>query len=83
MALTQGVSARLIGAVFLILGIVLILPIPLLGNIPPAIAAGILALALAQRDGLLAIAGVLASALAVVFSLRIGAAAAAWLNGLF
>lgn len=81
--LTRGIGARLIGCVFLVLGIVLVLPIPLLGNMPPAIAASILALALAQRDGLLAIAGVIAAGLAVAFSLHVGAAAATWLNNYF
>ncbi|MBY0421711.1 MAG: exopolysaccharide biosynthesis protein [Parvularculaceae bacterium] len=73
--LTEGFFARLYGVVFLILGIVLILPIPFLGNIPPALAAGILALALAQRDGLLAIIGLFASLAAVVFSWQMGLAA--------
>ena len=70
--LTQGFFARLYGLVFLILGLVLILPIPFLGNIPPALAAGVLALALAQRDGALAIFGLAAALAAVVFSWQMG-----------
>lgn len=66
--LTEGVFARLLGAVFFILGLILVLPIPFLGNIPPALAAGIVALALAQRDGLLTLFGLAVSAGAVVFS---------------
>lgn len=66
--LTQGLFARVYGLVFLLLGVVLILPIPFLGNIPPALAAGVLALALAQRDGLLAIFGLFAAVAAVLFS---------------
>ena len=66
--LTQGAFSRLYGLVFMILGFVLILPIPFLGNIPPALAAGVVALALAQRDGLLALIGLAVSAGAVVFS---------------
>jgi hypothetical protein len=81
--LTKGIGARLIGVVFLVLGLVLILPIPVLGNIPPALAASILALALAQRDGLLTLAGVAAAGLAVWFSLHVGAATASWLNDRF
>ena len=79
--LTRGVFARLYGFVFLILGIVLILPIPFLGNIPPALAAGVLALALAQRDGLLAIFGLFAALVAVLFSLKMAEAAVALLRG--
>jgi hypothetical protein len=82
--LTQGAFARIYGLVFLILGLVLILPIPFLGNIPPALAAGVVALALAQRDGLLALIGLLVSAGAVVFSYyawHFGFEAIAWLRG--
>lgn len=80
---TQGPFARLYGLVFLILGVVLILPIPFLGNIPPALAAGVVALALAQRDGALALIGLFVSAGAVVFSYfawRFGFEAIAWLR---
>lgn len=47
---------RLIGMVCTLLALVLILPVPF-GNMLPAAAVGVLALALALRDGLLAIAG--------------------------
>lgn len=67
-SLTQGTFARIYGLVFLVLGLILILPIPFLGNMPPALAAGVVALALAQRDGLLALFGLAASGGAVVFS---------------
>ncbi|MFN0023406.1 MAG: exopolysaccharide biosynthesis protein [Parvularculaceae bacterium] len=80
--LTQGIGARLIGAVFLILGAILILPIPFLGNLPPAIAASILALALAQRDGLLALAGFAASVGAVWFTMKMASVTAGWLGGM-
>jgi hypothetical protein len=66
--MTRGLGARLIGLVLLVLAGILILPIPFLGNLPPALAASILALALAQRDGLIALVGFIASALAVTFT---------------
>ncbi len=82
--LTVGLGARLSGVVFFLLGILLILPIPFLGNLPPAIAASILALALAQRDGVLMIAGLIASAAASVFTLHLAVAAfgavSSWFN---
>lgn len=52
------VGDRLIGLVCTLLSLVLILPIPL-GNLLPAMAIGVLGLALAQRDGALAIVGYL------------------------
>lgn len=66
--LTRSVFMRLYGIVFLVLGVVLILPIPFLGNMPPAIAAAVLGLAIAQRDGLLALVGLAAAVAAVAFS---------------
>jgi hypothetical protein len=68
---TGKIGVRFIGAVFLILGLILILPIPFLGNLPPAIAAGILALALSQRDGILALAGIVAAGAAVAFTWKL------------
>lgn len=79
--LTGRLGARLIGVVFLILGLILVLPIPFLGNLPPAIAASVLALALAQRDGLLALAGFAASAAAVAFTWKLARATFSALSG--
>lgn len=78
--LTQGLGARAAGVVFLVLGLILILPIPFLGNLPPAIAASILALALAQRDGLLMLGGLAASAGAIAFTWRLALATIATLG---
>jgi hypothetical protein len=58
------VGDRVIGVVCTLLALVLILPIPL-GNLAPAICVGALALALFQRDGLIAIFGYLICALSV------------------
>jgi hypothetical protein len=64
---------RVIGIVCTMLALVLILPIPL-GNMLPAIAVALLALALTTRDGILAIAGyatTLASTAVLVIAARI------------
>lgn len=54
--LFSSAGQRLIGLVCTILGLVLILPIPL-GNLLPGAAVTVLALALVQRDGALALVG--------------------------
>lgn len=55
---------RMIGAVCTLLALVLILPIPL-GNLAPGATVAVLALALLQRDGLLALLGYLMAAVSV------------------
>lgn len=72
--LTRGFGAQVIGVALLALAGVLILPIPFLGNLPPAIAAGILGLALAQRDGLMALIGFLATGAAIAFTWKLAVA---------
>ena len=56
------VGVRMMGLVCTVLALVLILPIPL-GNMLPGAAVSVLALALVQRDGLLALAGYALAAL--------------------
>lgn len=56
-----SVGDRLIGAVCTVFALVLILPIPL-GNMLPALAVAVLALALTTRDGVLALLGFVLSA---------------------
>lgn len=72
--LTRGFGAQVIGIALLGLACVLILPIPFLGNLPPSIAAGILGLALAQRDGLMALIGFIATAAAIAFTWKLAVA---------
>jgi hypothetical protein len=48
-----------------LLGLVLLLPFPLLGNIPPGAAACVLGLGLVERDGLVVAGGYVASAIAL------------------
>jgi len=82
-----AVGDRLIGLVCSLLALVLILPIPL-GNMLPALTIAVLGLALAQRDGLLALAGYLAAGLSAgALALAAGAVAQAlarladWFSG--
>jgi hypothetical protein len=70
---TEPFGKALIGFVVLVLGLLLILPIPFLGNIPPGIATAIIAIGLAERDGAVVIAGLVLALLAIAL-----AGAAAW-----
>jgi hypothetical protein len=55
----------LLGAVCLLLAVVLVLPIPL-GNMLPALAISLMALAVLERDGLWALAGLVVAVVSVV-----------------
>ncbi len=81
--LTHGFGARLIGVALFALALVLIMPIPFLGNLPPAIAAGILGLALAQRDGLMALFGFAATAGAIAFTWKLALATVGLIRAYF
>jgi hypothetical protein len=60
MPVVTGIGARLIGLAAFLLALTLALPIPM-GNLPQAVALILLALALIERDGLMAVLGYLAS----------------------
>jgi len=62
------VGKVLIGLVILVLGLIMILPIPLLGNIPPGIAATVIAIGLTERDGLIVLIGAVVSTVAVALA---------------
>jgi hypothetical protein len=62
---TEPVGKVLIGLVILVLGFIMILPIPFLGNIPPGWAATFIAIGMTERDGLLVLIGIVASAIAI------------------
>ncbi|KRA57500.1 exopolysaccharide biosynthesis protein exod [Caulobacter sp. Root656] len=71
------IGERLIGVVCTLLALVLVLPIPL-GNLAPGATVAVLALALLQRDGLLALLGYLMAAVSVgLLVLSAGVVAAA------
>jgi hypothetical protein len=78
--LASGVSERLIGLVVLILAFVITLPIPIIGNIPPGLSVGILAIALIERDGLAVLVGAACGTVAFLINLGVVTAvvAAAW-----
>jgi hypothetical protein len=56
-------------AVGMILGFLLILPIPIVGNVLPAISGTVLALGLTDRDGLVFICGFVASMIAIAVTI--------------
>jgi hypothetical protein len=62
-----------IGLVVVVLGVILILPIPILGNIAPGIATAVIAIGVSERDGVIVLIGLLSAALAIAVT-----AAAAW-----
>jgi hypothetical protein len=65
-------SRRLIGAVVMILGIALLAPIPIVGNIPLGIPICILGLGLVERDGAIVMAGYLATLLGLAITAGLG-----------
>lgn len=62
---TDSVGKILIGIVLFVLGAIMILPIPLLGNMPPGFAASVIAIGMTERDGLIVLLGMLVSAVAI------------------
>jgi hypothetical protein len=62
---TDTVGKVLIGIVIFALGFIMILPIPLLGNMPPGFAASVIAIGMTERDGLVVLIGTLVSAVAI------------------
>jgi hypothetical protein len=78
---TDSVGKVLIGIVIFVLGFIMILPIPLLGNMPPGFAASVIAIGMTERDGLVVLIGTVASAVAIaVASVATGAAISALIN---
>lgn len=66
--LTGDRGKFVLGAVALTMGVILLLPIPIFGNLPPGLAVAVMALALIQRDGVLLLFGYAIAALAFVIS---------------
>jgi hypothetical protein len=65
---TETIGKVLIGVVILMLGIIMILPIPFLGNMPPGFAASVIAIGMTERDGLVVLIGTLVSAIAIAIA---------------
>ena len=61
-------ASRFVGAMIFVLGLVLLMPFPFLGNMPPGAAACILGLGLVERDGVLVLIGFIASAIALAIT---------------
>ena len=62
---TEPVGKILIGIVIFALGFIMILPIPFLGNMPPGIAASLIAIGMTERDGLIVLVGEVVSVIAI------------------
>jgi hypothetical protein len=65
-------SRRLIGLAGVILGLALVLPIPIIGNIPLGIPICILGLGLVERDGAIIIGGYVATVLGLAITAGLG-----------
>jgi len=62
---TEPFAKVLIGLVIFVLGFIMILPIPFLGNMPPGFAASVIAIGMTERDGLVVLIGTAVSAVAI------------------
>jgi hypothetical protein len=62
---TEPFAKVLIGIVIFVLGFIMILPIPFLGNMPPGFAASVIAIGMTERDGLVVLIGTVVSAVAI------------------
>ena len=62
---TEPFAKILIGVVIFVLGFIMILPIPFLGNMPPGFAASVIAIGMTERDGLVVLIGTAVSAVAI------------------
>jgi len=63
--LTGTFARRISGFLFAVLGVLMILPIPIIGNILPAFACTVLALGLTDRDGVIYLIGIITAGLAI------------------
>jgi len=70
---TVPLARVLVGVVVLVLGVIMILPIPLIGNMPPGAAAAVIAVGITERDGVVVLVGLVGATLAIVI-----AGAATW-----
>lgn len=73
--LAGGWAERLTGLVVVVLAIVISLPIPIIGNLPPAIIVGILSIGLIERDGVAVLAGLALAVLIVALNAGVVTAA--------
>lgn len=79
-----GIHGAYIGAIlFLILGILMVLPIPIIGNVLPALACTILAIGLINNDGLVYVIGLITSFIAISSSVLMALGAFTLLQNVF
>jgi hypothetical protein len=65
---TEPIGKILIGIVIFALGVIMILPIPFLGNMPPGFAATLIAIGMTERDGLIVLIGEVVSVVAIALA---------------
>lgn len=82
-AVTSRSGRSFIGIMVVIQSIVLILPIPVLGNLPPGVAVGVIALGLVERDGFVILIGLILSILAIGIASAVAWAALFGFSSLF
>lgn len=70
--LTSQVGRAFIGAMVTVQALILLLPIPILGSLPPGVAIAVLAFGLIERDGLVIFLGFVVSIVAIVVTSTIG-----------
>ncbi len=78
---TGAIGHRLVGSVVVILAIVMALPIPFFGNMPPAIAILIIAIGLTEGDGLIVAVGLAVSVVALALSGTVAVEGVHWFIG--
>lgn len=81
--LTGALARRLSGFIFTVLGTVMILPIPIIGNIFPAFACTVLALGLTDRDGLIYLIGIIVAGIAIIATAVMAVGAVSILSTVF
>jgi hypothetical protein len=69
--MSSNVIERLLGLVLLLLSLIVTLPIPF-ANQPPAVAQGLIALGLIERDGVVVLIGILTAAIATAIAIAVG-----------
>lgn len=80
--MTGRAARRGAGVMIAVLAVIVLLPIPVIGNIAPGIAATVIALGLMQRDGLMVIVGLALGAAAIAVNAGLAWAALAALGRL-
>lgn len=62
---SERLGKAAIGFVVVVLGVILILPIPILGNVAPGIATAVIAIGVSERDGVIVLIGLFSAVVAI------------------